>query len=280
MAIAPRFLSPLNLLVGDQPSYLFLINWVVHIGVPIAVMSEFVYTYPPLFPGTLLKRYKRFLADIKLDTGEEITAHCANPGKMLGLSAQGSRVMVSLSNNIKRKLPYSLELVAAEENPTTWVGVNTSLPNQVIKLALAARLFPGLGAYQTIKPEVVYGRDRKSRVDFFLTGTEGTTPIYLEVKNVTWAQGEKALFPDAVTTRGHKHLLELVDVMETHSARAVALFFISRGDCEVFGPGDTADPLYGKLLREAVAKGLEILPCRFELSPAGVRFLGLAEVAF
>jgi sugar fermentation stimulation protein A len=243
-------------------------------------MSEFVYTYPPLFPGTLLKRYKRFLADIKLDNGEEITVHCANPGKMLGLSTPGSRVMVSLSSNAKRKLPYSLELVAPEDNPDTWVGVNTSLPNQVIKLALAARLFPGLGDYQIIKPEVVYGRDRKSRVDFFLTGSEETTPIYLEVKNVTWAQGQTALFPDAVTTRGQKHLLELVDVMETHAARAVALFFISRSDCETFAPGDAADPIYGKLLRAAIAKGLEILPCRFELTPEGVRYLGLAQVEF
>ncbi len=243
-------------------------------------MSEFVYHYPPLFPGTLLKRYKRFLADIKLDSGEEITVHCANPGKMLGLSTPGSRVMVSLSSNAKRKLPYSLELVAAEENEDTWVGVNTSLPNQVIKLALAQRLFPGLGEYHTIKPEVVYGRDRKSRVDFFLTGTEGTMPIYLEVKNVTWAQGRKGLFPDAVTTRGQKHLLELVDVIEKHSARAVALFFISRGDCDTFGPGDAADPVYGKLLREAVVKGLEILPCRFELTPEGVKYLGLSEVEF
>lgn len=240
--------------------------------------TDLIYKYPTLYPGILLKRYKRFLADIELETGEKITAHCANPGKMRGLSDPGSRVMVSLSNNAKRKLPYSLELVEAKENEPTWVGVNTNLPNQVIKLALVERLFPQLGDYEQILGEVVYGREKKSRVDFVLTGTEGNLPIYLEVKNVTWAQGKIGLFPDAVTTRGQKHLLDLVDVITEKRERAVALFFISRSDCEVFAPGDSADPEYGKLFRLAVEKGLEILPCRFEMMPEGIRYLGLASV--
>ncbi|MEB3828812.1 DNA/RNA nuclease SfsA [Phormidium sp. CCY1219] len=241
-------------------------------------MTDFIYRYPSLQSGRLIKRYKRFLADIELETGETITAHCANPGKMRGLSEPGYRVMVSRSDNPKRKLPYSLELVEAQDNEPTWVGVNTNLPNQAIKLALEARSLPGLGEYDSISPEVVYGRDKKSRVDFLLNKNGENPPIYVEVKNVTWAEGRKALFPDAVTTRGQKHLLELVDVVLGNQGRAVALFFIGRSDCDIFAPGDSADPEYGKLLRHAMNQGLEILPCRFELTPEGIRYLGLAKL--
>lgn len=241
-------------------------------------MSDLIYQYPTLYPGTLLKRYKRFLADVELENGQKIIAHCANPGKMRGLSEPGMRVMVSHSSKPGRKLPYSLELIEASENEPTWVGVNTNLPNQVVKLALEMRSLPNLGDYETVRPEVIYGADRKSRVDFILTGTEVNFPTYVEVKNVTWAEGRNGLFPDAVTTRGQKHLLELTDIVLEKKGRAVALFFISRSDCEVFAPGDSADPEYGKLLRQAVEKGLELLPCRFEMTPEGVRYLGLAKV--
>lgn len=244
-------------------------------------MTNFIYPFPPLFPGILIKRYQRFLADIELETGEKITAHCANPGKMLGLSEPGFRVMVSRSDNPKRKLPYSLELVEAlveaKDNEPTWVGVNTNLPNQVIKAALEQRIFPQLTDYERVKPEVRYGQENKSRIDFLLTGKEGDRPIYVEVKNVTWADGNIARFPDAVTARGQKHLSELMAILQA-GGRAVTLYFINRNDCTHFAPGDTIDPVYGRKLREAIACGMEVLPCRFEPSPQGIRFLGFAEL--
>ena len=234
-----------------------------------------LYTYPTLFAGILIKRYKRFLADIELNSGEIITAHCANTGPMLGVSTPGSRVMVSKSDNPKRKLAYSWELIEVTDSEPTWVGINTALPNRIMKLALEKRLFPELGEYQEIKPEVVYGKDKKSRVDFCLTGGEKT--IYLEVKNTTWASDRLALFPDTVTQRGQKHLRELIEVVKGGD-RAVCLFFINRADCYKFAPGEKADPVYAKLLWEAVNNGVEILPCRFEVTPEGVRYLGYAGI--
>ncbi|HAO13706.1 MAG TPA: DNA/RNA nuclease SfsA, partial [Planktothrix sp. UBA8407] len=154
-----------------------------------------------------------------------------------------------------------------------WVGVNTALPNRVINLALTERLFPELGIYSEIKTEVPYGMNLKSRVDFLLKG--GDKPIYLEVKNTTWFQGKTALFPDTVTERGQKHLKELIEVVK-QGDRAVMLYFINRGDCTEFAPGDTADPVYGQLLREAISAGVEILPCRFQVTPEGIKYLGLA----
>ncbi|MCL1474542.1 DNA/RNA nuclease SfsA [Argonema antarcticum] len=237
--------------------------------------SDWIYRYPTLYPGILLKRYKRFFADIELATGEVITAHCANTGPMTGVCTPGSLVQVSLSNNPKRKLPYTWEMIQVCDNEPTWVGINTALPNQVVKLALEKHLFPQLGNYSEIKGEVVYGLDKSSRVDFFLTGSTPEVPIYLEVKNTTWAQGRLALFPDTVTTRGQKHLRELMGILP--QARAVMLYLIDRGDCTEFAPGDCADPVYGKMLREAVAIGLEVLPCRFDIKPEGIRYLGLAN---
>ncbi|MBE9127938.1 MULTISPECIES: DNA/RNA nuclease SfsA [unclassified Coleofasciculus] len=234
-----------------------------------------LYCYPPLESGILLKRYKRFLADIQLASGETIIAHCPNTGPMTGISTPGSLVQVSSSNNPKRKLAYTWEMIQVNDNQPTWVGVNTALPNRVIKLALEQRLIPELAnRYSTIRPEVVYGANRKSRVDFLLT-TDEALPIYLEVKSTTWAHGKVALFPDTVTQRGQKHLQELQQLLP--EAKAVMLYFINRGDCDRFAPGDEADPFYGQLFREAVVRGVEVLPCRFEITPQGIRYLGLAE---
>ncbi|HLP90833.1 MAG TPA: DNA/RNA nuclease SfsA [Nostocaceae cyanobacterium] len=239
-------------------------------------MTNFLYQYPTLYSGILLKRYKRFFADIQLSSGEVITAHCPNTGPMTGVSTVGSAVQVSRSDNPNRKLAYTLELIEVQDNQPTWVGVNTNLPNKIIKLALEKYLFPELGNYKQVKSEVVYGQDRKSRVDFYLTTDEGQRPIYLEVKNTTWALGNLALFPDTETTRGQKHLRELMAILP--QSRAVMLYFINRGDCLEFAPGDTTDPVYGKLLREAIALGLEVLPCRFDISPIGIHYLGLAKL--
>lgn len=239
------------------------------------MMRDFIYTYPPLLPGILIKRYKRFFADIELDSGEIITAHCPNTGPMTDVYLPGNPVFVSPSDNPKRKLAYTWELIKVCDTVPTWVGVNTGLPNRVIKLALQLRLFPELGDYSAIQPEVVYGKDKKSRVDFWLTGEQ--TPIFLEVKNTTWAKEKLALFPDTVTERGQKHLRELIEIVRLGS-RAVMLYFINRGDCTDFAPGDSADRLYGELLRQAINVGVEILPCRFDVTPEGIRYLGLAKL--
>jgi sugar fermentation stimulation protein A len=237
-----------------------------------------IYQYPTLYSGVLLKRYKRFFADIELDSGEVVTAHCPNTGPMTGIYIPGNRVQLSYDPNPKRKLAYTWETIEVNDNSTPngtpiWVGVNTSLPNRIIKLALEKHLFPELGTYDTIQHEVPYGQE-KSRIDFLLTG--GDRSIYIEVKNTTWTQQTLALFPDTVTTRGQKHIRELMSLMP--DARAVMLYFINRGDCDRFSPGDTADPTYGKLLRAAIAQGLEVLPCRFDVTTEGLAYLGLAEL--
>ncbi|MEM6251382.1 MAG: DNA/RNA nuclease SfsA [Cyanobacteria bacterium P01_D01_bin.156] len=232
-----------------------------------------VYTFPPLLEGTLIKRYKRFMADIELASGETVTAHCPNTGPMTGVCHVGGRVMVSQSDNPKRKLAYTWELAEVNDNEPTWVGVNTALPNRVIQAALEAHVFgAALGDYTAIKREVPYGE--KSRIDFLLTTGEKST--YIEVKNSTWAQKRLCLFPDTVTTRGQKHLRELTALIP--DARAVMLYFINRGDCDQFAPGDSADPTYGQLLRDAISAGVEVLPCRFEISPTSINYIGLAPL--
>lgn len=239
--------------------------------------SKWHYPFPELLPGTLLKRYKRFLADIELETGEVITAHCPNTGPMTGVCHIGGRVMVSRSDNPNRKLAYTWELAEVNDTVPTWVGVNTALPNRVIKSALEANLIPEVGPYSKIRTEVKYGSDKKSRVDFVVSDEAGKSLIYIEVKNTTWAKEKLALFPDTVTTRGQKHIRELTSLLPVH--KAVMLYFINRGDCLDFAPGDEADPDYGMLLRESIEAGLTVLPCRFDISPTGIRYLGLARLS-
>jgi sugar fermentation stimulation protein A len=230
-----------------------------------------IYTYPQLYSGVLVKRYKRFLADIQLDTGELITAHCPNTGPMTGVCQIGAPVQVSFHDNPKRKLAYTWEMIYIDD---VWIGINTALPNKLIKIALEQRLFPELGSYDNVRSEVAYGQDNRSRIDFLLM--DGAQKIYLEVKNTTWSIDDVAIFPDTETTRGQKHLRELTDVMP--NSRSIMLYLINRGDKTKFSPGDTTDPIYGQLLRTAVAKGLEVLPCRFEVSPEGVSYLGMGQL--
>lgn len=238
----------------------------------ISAMS-LIYQYPTLISGRLIRRYKRFLAEIELDTGEIITAHCPNTGPMTGISIPNSLVMVSPSNNPKRKLAYTWEMI---QIGSTWVGTNTAIPNRVIKLALQQQILPELAnRYSKIRGEVPYGKNNKSRIDFLLTSEETQRPIYVEVKSVTLSKDNVALFPDTVTTRGQKHLLELSDLVP--QAKPVMLYFVNRGDCDTFAPSDSCDPRYGELLREAVQRGVEVLPYRFEISPQGIKYLGLAD---
>ena len=236
-------------------------------------MNRVVYQYPALIPGKLIKRYKRFLADIELASGDIVTAHCPNTGPMIGVSEPGSMVQISPSNNPKRKLAYTWEMIQIDD---TWVGVNTALPNRVIKIALEQKLLPQLAnRYDIIKREVSYGKDNKSKIDFLLTKT-GQPPIYLEVKSVTLTRGKTALFPDTVTTRGQKHLRELIALIPL--AKPIMLYFINRGDCDRFAPADLYDPEYGNLLRQAVDAGVEILPLRFAITPREISYMGSASL--
>ena len=232
-----------------------------------------IYKYSSLKPGKLIKRYKRFLADIELNTGETIVAHCPNTGPMKGVCEPDSEVWVSKHDNPKRKLAYTWEMIRVNN---TWVGVNTWLPNRVMKNFLEQKLLPELATrYDSIRREVPYGKEGKSRIDFLLSKAD-RPDIYLEVKNVTLTQGSDALFPDTVTTRGQKHLQELIALIP--HAKPVMLYFINRGDCSRFAPADTCDPKYGELLRQAVSAGVEIFPLRFEITPQEIRYIGKADL--
>ncbi|MFQ5653052.1 MAG: DNA/RNA nuclease SfsA, partial [bacterium] len=184
----------------------------------------------PLIPATLLRRYKRFLADVELASGEAVTVHCANSGSMLGLDAPGSQVLLSRSDNRRRKLAYTWELVRVAD---TWVGVNTLVPNRVVHEALRLQQIPALQPYDEIKPEATAGG--RSRFDFLLRDRQRR--CFVEVKSVTLAQAEVALFPDAKTERGSKHLRELSELARD-GARAVMFFLVNRGDCTRFAPAE------------------------------------------
>ena len=224
--------------------------------------------FPPLVEGILIKRYKRFLADIELDSGEVVTAHCANTGPMKGVFWPGGRVRLKYSPSPKRKLDWSweqAEVPSHNDEKKCWVGINTSLPNKLIKNLIEANcLEKQLGAIAAIKPEVKYGLEGKSRIDLLLepkSSNSDTRKIYIEVKNTTWCDNSLALFPDTVTTRGQKHLRELMGVFP--NSRAVLIPCISRSDMDIFAPADSADQLYGDLFREALSIGVEVIPCSF-----------------
>lgn len=206
----------------------------------------------PMQRGTLLRRYKRFLADVLLDTGEEITAHCANPGAMLGLDMPGLPVYLSKSDNPKRKLAYSLELVRL---PTGLVGINTNLPNKLVAEALAEKRIESLAHYENVNAEVKYGE--KSRVDFLLT-SPGEPDCYLEIKNVHLSRRESlAEFPDCKTARGARHLNELANMVEC-GHRAMNLFIVQRTDCTEFALASDIDPAYAAAAASAQSRGVEI----------------------
>ena len=235
-----------------------------------------------LVEGVLLRRYKRFLADVALDDGAEVTAHCPNTGPMTGVLHPGGRVRLRHDPSPTRKLAWTWEQaeVGGADGQPVWVGVNTALPNRLVRATIEAGcLEPWLGPVAAIRAEVPYGKDRRSRIDLLLTPAEGAAdprPIYVEVKNTTWSQGPLALFPDTVTERGQKHLEELEARLP--QARSVLLPCLSRADVTRFAPGDRADPRYGELFRRARAAGVEVLPCRFGFGSEAVRWLGLAEV--
>lgn len=232
--------------------------------------------------GVLLKRYKRFLADVELDDGEVVTAHCPNTGPMTGVLHPGGRVRLRHAPSPTRKLAWTWEQaeVPGADGQPVWVGINTALPNRLVRATIEAGLLEAwLGPVGTIRAEVAYGPNQRSRIDLLLRPTERAAdprPIYVEVKNTTWTDGSLALFPDTVTVRGQKHLEELMGVMP--QARAVLVPCLSRGDVDRFAPGDSADPRYGELFRQSLAAGVEVLPCIYAFSATAVSWVGLAEV--
>jgi sugar fermentation stimulation protein A len=222
----------------------------------------------PLIPATLVRRYKRFLANVVLPGGEEITAHVANPGAMTGLAAPGARVFLSRSDNAKRKLPYSWELVETDlGSGPELVGVNTGHPNVIAGQALVAGAIEALAGYATVRREVKYGQ--ASRVDFLLESPE-RAPCYVEVKNVTLMR-ERALaeFPDAVTARGARHLDELA-TMVAAGHHAAMLFLIQIGSAERFALARDIDRRYGEAFDRARAAGVEALAYRCAVSADGI----------
>lgn len=217
----------------------------------------------PLLPGLLLKRYKRFLADITLDSGEIITAHCANPGALLGGTTPGLRVWVSHHPSPTRKLSYTWQIV---EIDGTHVGVNTSLPNGLAEEAILAGRIAELTGYDTLKREVKYGQN--SRIDLLLTHAD-RPPCYVEVKNVHLKRGEAAEFPDCVTARGAKHLRELEAVV-AQGCRAVMLYIIQRSDCSRFQLAADLDPVYASTAAHAFSKGVEAYAYVSTVTPLGI----------
>jgi sugar fermentation stimulation protein A len=220
----------------------------------------------PLIPGTLLQRYKRFFADVRLDDGTVVTAHCPNTGSMLGCGAPGSRVWISPADSATRKLRYTWELI--EVRPDVLVGVHTGRTNALAHEAIAGGVVRELAGYTNIRREVTFGREG-SRIDLLLSGP-GLPDCYVEVKNVTAAVADGvALFPDAVSSRGAKHLRELMH-MAAAGHRAVIFFCAQRADVNEVRPADAIDPAYGRTLREAIAAGVEALAYRADVNAEGI----------
>jgi len=242
-------------------------------------MKERIIEFDPLIEGVLIKRYKRFLADIKLESGEIVTAHCANTGPMRGLLTQGAKVRLSVSSSPTRKLPFTWEQICVLDanNEEVWVGINTLFANKLIKKVIEKNLLNEiLGEIETIKSEVPYGKEKKSRIDLFLTPKSSNPDkrnIYIEVKNTTWMKENVALFPDTVTKRGQKHLIELKALIP--ESKSVLVLCITRKDACFFAPGDAADPYYGSLFRESLSAGMIPIPCSFEFHKDHITWNGI-----
>lgn len=212
----------------------------------------------PLQRVKLIQRYKRFLGDVEWPDGQLMTVHTANTGSMLGCSTPGNHIWIRDSENDKRKYRYSWEI--SETDDGNLIGVNTILANKLVVEAIENSSIKELLGYKNIRTEVPYGEN--SRIDILL---QGETDCYVEVKNVTARDGKYAIFPDAVTARGTKHLNELVSMVEA-GHRAVMLFCIQRNDIELFRPAVEIDPLYTKTLEHAIENGVEVLAYSVDIS--------------
>ncbi len=210
------------------------------------------YQLPDLLKGKLIKRYKRFLADIELDTGQIVTAHCPNSGSMRGCATPGSQVYLSSSTNPKRKLKYTWELI---KTANTMIGINTQIPNKLVKQAIENNLISELSGYDRIKPEIK--TSDHTRLDLVLEKSSGEK-CYVEIKNCTLVEDGIAMFPDAVTTRGQKHLDELRYLVSL-GHRGVIFYLIQRTDAKIFQPANMIDPVYADKFNKALKNGVEII---------------------
>ncbi len=221
--------------------------------------------------GVFLRRYKRFFADVRLNDGTEIVAHTPNTGSMKGLCDEGNLCLVTYQPSPTRKLHYTLQAIKVKN---AWVGCNTSLPNPLVAYAIQNKQIPQLLGYQKIRREVPYGPDNRSRIDLLLTDHEDNKPdVFVEVKNVTLKEGDLALFPDAVTSRGQKHLFELINEVKA-GHRAVMNFLVQREDCTGFSPAEKIDPDYAKALILARDAGVELLCLTARIDKMGVQIVG------
>lgn len=220
----------------------------------------------PLVPARLIRRYKRFLADARLEDGREITAHCANPGSMMGLAEEGTKIWLEPNDDPKKKLKFGWRLVDHENGHFT--GVDTSLPNRALKAALTGQSIDELSGYSQVRPEVRYARN--SRIDFLLS-EEGRADAYVEVKSVTLCRhAGQAEFPDSVTARGTKHMADLAQ-MAGEGHRAVLFYLVQRSDAEQVSLAADIDPAYAAAVQKAVSQGVEVMAYRAVLTPETVR---------
>lgn len=220
---------------------------------------------PALRPATLIKRYKRFLADVVTPEGEMLTLHCANTGAMTGCATPGDTVWYSTSASVTRKYPHSWELT--ETQTDHWICVNTLRANSLVKEALTLGIIPELSGYSGVRAEVKYGTE-KSRIDFLLQASDRVN-CYIEVKSVTLLQQSIGYFPDAVTVRGQKHLRELAKIAE-NGERAVLFFAVLHTGIEDVSPARHIDARYAELLAQARQSGVEVLCYKAQLSPDGM----------
>lgn len=216
----------------------------------------------PLIRGTLIKRYKRFLADIELENGKILTAHCPNTGSMLSCSTPGSEVALSVSDNPKRKYPHTLEMIKDND---VWVGVNTSKTNRLVEEAILAGKVTEFEDVRNIVREVK--TSEHTRLDLKLIN--GCQDIYIEVKNCSLAKDSVAMFPDAITARGTKHLLELERICK-EGAKSCIFFLVQRMDASCFAPASHIDPLYSQTLISVAKRGVLVLAYQAEVTPNGI----------
>jgi len=212
----------------------------------------------PLVPGVLIRRHQRFLAEVRLVDGRLITAHCPNSGRMTGCNVPGREVLLSLAENPKRKTRYTWELISL---PSTWVGVNTLTANRLVAEAAHKRSIPELGPFDEVTREVKLAH---SRIDFCLL--RGDISLFVEVKNVTLVENGTALFPDAPTARGRKHLQTLIDATQ-RGHRSAMLYVVQREDAERFAPATHIDLAYAQTFRRAQQAGVKIIVYRARVSP-------------
>lgn len=229
-----------------------------------------------LIPGRLIRRYQRFLADVELEDGRIVTAHCPNSGSMLGCNRPGSRVFLSRAANPDRRTAYTWEMIRVGR---VWVGIHTLRANQIVEEALRGNLIPSLRGYSSLRREAKW--TDHTRFDFLLDGIGGRA--FVEVKNVTLIVDGLAAFPDSVSERGQKHLKELARAVSIsrrrrHKTRGVLIFLVHRSDASVVRPADEIDRDYGAVLRRVVKRGVEVVVLRARVTPRETKVLGRGEL--